>query len=81
MKAKRTNPIKIQQLARRCKELEERIAGAELDIAQAEREMAVFDNAQETARLAALLERCKRELDALVAEWEQASEALSTLDA
>jgi ATP-binding cassette subfamily F protein 3 len=75
-KAKRVNPIKVQQLEGRCQELEAGIARLEAEIAEGESGLAVFQNAEETTRLTRLIETQRTELEARVAEWEKVSAEL-----
>ncbi len=75
---KRLNPIKLRQMQGRQQELEEEISRVEAEIAECETGLQTFVSAQETARLAELLERRKSELGGLMAEWEELSEAIES---
>jgi ATP-binding cassette subfamily F protein 3 len=75
---KRLNPIKLRQMQDRQQELEEAVSRVEAEIAQCESGLQTFVSAQETARLTELLERRRRELEPLVAEWEALSVVLES---
>jgi ATP-binding cassette subfamily F protein 3 len=74
--AKRLNPIKLRQMEDRRREIEQAITGLESDIARAEADLANFINADETLRQTRRLEQHRIALNALLAEWEQVSQAL-----
>jgi len=76
--AKRLNPIKLKQLQNRRRELEEQIAEAEAEIAHYETELSNFVNADETMRVSNLLEKRRADLNALLAEWEEVSQAVES---
>jgi hypothetical protein len=65
-------------MERRRKELEERIARCETEIAGCEAELANFKSAEESIRLAKLLDERRAQLKELMKEWEQTSLALET---
>ncbi len=77
-KGKRLNPIKRQQMEDRLHEIEEEIARAEAAIALCETELQSFVSAEETQRQTQELARRKSELQSLMKEWEEVSEALET---
>ena len=74
--AKRVNPMKLKKLQERARELEAQIAALETEIAADEESLANFVSADESVRVAAQMEKRRATLTALLAEWEQASEAL-----
>ncbi len=74
--ARRINPIKLRQMEGRCEEIEEETARIEAAIAEAEQEMAVFKNPDETQRLSDVLEEHRRRLEALTAEWESLTDTI-----
>jgi ATP-binding cassette subfamily F protein 3 len=74
-RSKRLNPIKLRQLNERAASLEEEIARLEAEIAGYETELADFKSAEETIRLTDLLTRRRTDLGALLAEWEEVSQA------
>ncbi len=73
---KRINPIKLRQMRKRCEEIEEEVARLEAAIAETERELAVFHGAERLQEATAKLEGQRRELEALLSEWERLSEIL-----
>jgi ATP-binding cassette subfamily F protein 3 len=75
---RRLNPLKLKQLKQRCAGLEAEIARAEAEIAGCEAELADFKSAEETMRLSGLLEQRRADLERLMAEWEQVSAAVET---
>jgi ATP-binding cassette subfamily F protein 3 len=79
--AKRLNPIKLKKMQTRCRELEQEIAATESEIAQHERDLATFVSADETLRISLLLEQRRKELNALLSEWEQVSQAVESQQA
>jgi ATP-binding cassette subfamily F protein 3 len=77
-KGKRMNPIKRQQMEDRLHEMEEEIARAEAAIALSETGLQSFVSAEETQRQTRELARQKADLQGLLKEWEELSEALAT---
>jgi ATP-binding cassette subfamily F protein 3 len=75
---KRLNPIRLRQMQDRQQELEEEISRVEAEIAECEKGLEKFVSAEETARLAALLEQRKSELQGLMAEWEELASAIES---
>jgi ATP-binding cassette subfamily F protein 3 len=73
---KRINPIKLRQMKERCSEVEEEITRVEAGIAECETALQTFVSADETARLTDLLALRKKQLEELLAEWEELSGAL-----
>ncbi len=71
--AKRMNPIRMRQLKERCQSLEENVARVEAEIAGYEAELSNFKSAEESTRLASLLDQRRAGLAALIAEWEEVS--------
>ena len=68
---KRLNPIKQKQMEERCAFLEEETPRIEAAIAHTEEQLGVYVSAAETARLTALAEDLRAQLDTLMAEWEE----------
>ncbi len=66
----RVNPMKAQKMRGRLKEVEEQIAALESEIRQHEGALADFKSADESARVSALLDHCRKDLEARVEEWE-----------
>jgi ATP-binding cassette subfamily F protein 3 len=75
-KTRRLNPIRLRQLQDRCDSIEEEVARLEAEIAGYEAELAQFRSAGETKRLMDLVASRRKELDALMAEWENVSQAI-----
>ncbi len=76
-KAKRLNPIKRKQMEDRLHELEGEIARTEAAIASSETQLQNFVSADETQRQTQELANHKKDLQKLMSEWEELSEALS----
>jgi ATP-binding cassette subfamily F protein 3 len=76
LKPKRLNPIKRKQMEERCHELEEAIARLEAGIVQCETSLQDFVSNEETVRLTQQLNAQRRELEALMSEWEELAHAL-----
>ena len=74
--AKKLNPLLIRKMEQRRGELEEEIARSEAEIAAHELEMAHFKNAEESIRLAKLIEDRRALLKDMMKEWEQLGLAL-----
>ena len=79
--AKRLNPIKLKQMQDRCRELEREIADLETEIGGYETELASFVSAEESVRVAGLLDARRTELSELLAEWEQVSQVVESQQA
>jgi ATP-binding cassette subfamily F protein 3 len=75
---KRINPMKMQKLRDRLKEVEEQVASLESEIAQHEAALGDFKSVEETVRLNALVTSRTQELEKSVAEWESLSAELET---
>jgi ATP-binding cassette subfamily F protein 3 len=75
-KAKKINPIKLREMEEQRRQLEEEIARAEADIAACEQALQVFVSADETQRQSTLLQQRRQELAAMLAQWEEVSQAL-----
>ena len=75
-KPKRVNPIRLRQMEERREAIEEEVARLEAAISDIERELALFRSAEETKRLAEQLNQCRSELEAILAEWEELSQAI-----
>jgi ATP-binding cassette, subfamily F, member 3 len=77
-KSRRLNPIKRRQMEDRLHEIEEEITRAEAAIALCETQLQSFVSAEETQRQTQALANHKSDLQALMSEWEDLSEALET---
>jgi ATP-binding cassette subfamily F protein 3 len=76
---KRVNPMRVKQIENKCKKLEGEIAKLEEEIAGYESQLAVFVSTEETVRVSNLLEARRNDLSARMAEWEEASSELETV--
>jgi ATP-binding cassette subfamily F protein 3 len=70
------NPIKLHQMKERRRELEEQVARVEGEIANYERSLANFTSADKAIRASELLGARRADLEALMSEWEQVSQAI-----
>jgi ATP-binding cassette subfamily F protein 3 len=75
-RSKRLNPIRLRQLEERCQAIEDEVAILEAEIAEHERSLIVFKGAEETRRLTELLRSRRSEIDSLMIEWEEISQAI-----
>lgn len=69
--AKKSNPISIRKMERQRDELEEQISRCEAEIAGLEVELGSFKSAQESIRVAALIEERRTRLKKATEQWEQ----------
>jgi ATP-binding cassette subfamily F protein 3 len=76
--AKKVNPVLIRKMEERRAELENKIAECEKEITAYELELANFKSAEESRRIAALLDDRRTHLAAVTKDWE---EIASTLEA
>ena len=75
-KSKRLNPIKRKQMQERSRDIEEDIARVEAAIAICETGLLNYVSAEETKRQNLDLENQRKELEQLMAEWEELGQAL-----
>jgi ATP-binding cassette, subfamily F, member 3 len=75
---KRVNPMKIEKLKTRLREVEQRVAELESEIQQHEASLADFKSAEETIRITAALEARRKDLEQSVAKWEELSAQMET---
>jgi len=75
-KPKRLNPIRLRQMRERLAVIEEEVVRLEAELAGLESDLAVFKSAEETRRLTEALGRQRSELESLLAEWEELSQAM-----
>jgi ATP-binding cassette subfamily F protein 3 len=73
---KRVNPMKLQKLRERLKEVELDVASLESEIAQHDAALADFKSVEETVRLSEIVADRRKRLEARVAEWEAVSAEL-----
>jgi len=70
------NPILVRRMNDRREELEEEIARCETEITTCELGLAYFKSAEESIRLAKLIEERRARLEEMTKEWEQIALAL-----
>jgi ATP-binding cassette subfamily F protein 3 len=70
---KRVNPMKLEKLKTRLREVEQRVAELESEIQQHEAALVDFKSAEETVRVSAALEARRKDLEQSVAKWEELS--------
>ena len=75
---KRVNPMKVRKLKERLGSIEVEVGQLEAGIAECESSLANFVSAEETKRVAELLEKRRAELTALMGEWEEISQSIET---
>jgi ATP-binding cassette subfamily F protein 3 len=73
---KRVNPMKLQKLRTRLREVEQEVASLESEIAQHDAALADFKSVEETLRVSEIVAERRRQLEARVAEWERVSAEL-----
>jgi ATP-binding cassette, subfamily F, member 3 len=73
---KRVNPMKLQKLKTRLREVEQEVASLESEIAQHDAALADFKSMEETMRISELVAERRKQLEARVAEWESVSAEL-----
>jgi len=69
--AKKVNPMVIRKMEERREELETKIANCEKEITAYELELANFKSAEESKRLAALIDDCRSRLASMTKDWEE----------
>ncbi len=70
---KRVNPMKLQKLRARLREMEQEVASLESEIAQHDAALADFKSVEETVRVSEIVAERRKQLEARVAEWERVS--------
>ena len=75
-KGRRLNPIKLHQMRERRAAIEEEVTRLEAEIADYEQALAHFESAEKSAELARLLTARRRDLEALLAEWEEVAQLI-----
>jgi ATP-binding cassette subfamily F protein 3 len=75
-KSKKVNPLRLQQMKDRCREIEEQVARLEAEIEGYGLESAHFKNAEESVRLAKLIEQGRVEITRLMREWEETAKVV-----
>jgi len=74
--SRRLNPIKLRQMKERRREIEEEVTRLETEIADYELALGHFVSAEETLRVSNLIEARRKDLEQLLAEWEEVAEAI-----
>ncbi|MFZ0959830.1 MAG: ABC-F family ATP-binding cassette domain-containing protein [Terriglobia bacterium] len=75
-KVKKVNPLRLQQMKDRCREIEEQVARLEVEIEGYGQESAHFKSAEESVRLAKLIEQGRAEITRLMREWEETTKVV-----
>jgi ATP-binding cassette subfamily F protein 3 len=76
VKTKRVNPIRLQQMKDRCREIEEQVARLEAEIEGQAQELAHFRSAEDSVRLTRSIEQGRQELAGLTREWEETAKVI-----
>jgi ATP-binding cassette subfamily F protein 3 len=76
VKSKRLNPIRLQQMKDRCREIEEQVARLEAEIEGQAQELAHFRSAEDSVRLTRSIEQGRQELAGLMREWEATAKVI-----
>ncbi len=75
-KAVRLNPIKLRQMKERRRAIEDEVTRLEVEIADCERALTDFKSAEHSMLMSDLLAARRQDLESLMTEWEQVSEAI-----
>ena len=75
-KSKKINPLRLQEMKDRCREIEEQVARLETEIEGYCQESAHFKSADESVRLAKLIEDGREEIARLMREWEETTKVV-----
>ena len=81
LKSKRLNPIRLQQMKDRCREIEEQVARLEAEIEGHAQGLAHFTSAEESVRLAKSIEQGRVEVARLMREWEDTAKVIEEQEA
>ncbi|MBK5293486.1 MAG: ABC-F family ATP-binding cassette domain-containing protein [Acidobacteriia bacterium] len=76
---KRVNPLKLQKMKERLKQIEQETGRLESEIQTLEQDLGVFVNVEQSQRLTTLLEAKRQSNEKLMAEWETLSVALESV--
>jgi ATP-binding cassette subfamily F protein 3 len=74
--AVRLNPVKLQKMRDRHREIEQKVASMEEDIASDEQSLADFRSSEETMRVNQLIDTKRTTLEKLMTEWEEVAELI-----
>jgi len=81
LKSKRLNPIRLQQMKDRCREIEELVARVESEIEGYAQELTHFRSAADSVRLARSIEQGREEVARLTREWEDTAKVVEEQEA
>jgi len=81
VKSKRLNPIRLQQMKERCREIEEQVARHEAEIEGHAQELVHFRSAEDSVRLTKLIEEGREEVARLMREWEDTAKVVEEQEA
>jgi len=81
VKTKRLNPIRLQQMKDRCREIEDQVARLEAEIEGQAQELAHFRSAEDSVRLTRSIEHGRQELASLMREWEETAKVVEEQEA
>jgi ATP-binding cassette subfamily F protein 3 len=81
LKSKRLNPIRLQQMKDRCREIEDQVARLEAEIEGYAQELAHFRSAADSVRLAKRIEQGREEVARLTREWEATAKVVEEQEA
>ena len=73
---RRSIPFDSKQMKDRCREIEEQVARLEAEIEGYGQESAHFKSAEESVRLAKLIEQGREEIARLMREWEETTKVV-----
>jgi ATP-binding cassette subfamily F protein 3 len=74
--AKRINPLKLQQMRKQAKEMEDRIAELEREIQAGELALSSYPGADEAVQLVAQIAAQREELEGVMSGWEEVSQQI-----
>jgi ATP-binding cassette subfamily F protein 3 len=75
-KSKRINPIRLQRMKDRCREIEEQVARLETQLEGYGQELAHFRSAEDSSRLSRQIEQGREEITRLMREWEETAKVV-----
>jgi len=81
VKTKRVNPIRLEQMKDRCREIEDQVARLEAEIEGCAQELAHFRSAEDSVRLTKSIERCRQDIANLMREWEETAKLVEAQEA
>jgi ATP-binding cassette subfamily F protein 3 len=81
VKSKRLNPIRLQQMKDRCREIEEQVARLEAEIEGYAQELTHFRSAADSVRLARSIEQGRQEIARVMREWEDTAKVVEEQEA